>query len=138
MKLLYDGFTYERELSTLEVMEREVGGRHGKQHRQHSYPRHIPHLRHQQSMEYRGVAYGSISHGVQSNTISTSSVEEKACSCPIYFPEQPVFTLINEAAKIHWQNIRRSLERRLEVAEASGNKNLVSLLEQESKQLVSV
>ena len=138
MKLRYRGVTYEREPSTLEVIEGEVGGKYRGQNWHHSYPRHMTHLRNKPSMEYRGVAYGSISHGVQSNTIATSSVETKACSCPVNFSKQPGFTIINEAAKIHWENIRRSLGRRLEVAEASGNKNLVSLLEQESKQLVFV
>ncbi len=138
MKLRYRGVTYEREPSTLEVIEGEVGGKYRGENWHHSYPRHMTHLRNKPSMEYRGVAYSSISHGVQSNTIATSSVEEKACCCSVYLPKQPVFTVINEAAKIHWENIRRSLGRRLEVAEASGNKNLVSLLEQESKQLVFV
>ncbi|NES80105.1 MAG: hypothetical protein F6K10_00490, partial [Moorea sp. SIO2B7] len=39
------------------------------------------------------------------------------------------------AKKIHLDNIRRNLERRLQIAKDKGDENLVNLLKQEEKQL---
>ncbi|MBC6418341.1 MAG: hypothetical protein GDA44_05885 [Prochloron sp. SP5CPC1] len=49
----------------------------------------------------------------------------------------PKLTIVKEAEKTHLESIRRSLERRLQVAEASGNQSLVFLLQQEFKAVTS-
>ncbi len=118
MRLHYRGVAYEKEPFTLEVIKGEVGGTYRGKDWFRTYPRHIPHLRPKSSMQYRGVAYGAL--------VSTPSLEQ---TVPI-----PV---VNEAEKTHLESIRRSLERRLQVAEASGNQKLVFLLQQESKAVIS-
>jgi len=119
MRLHYRGVTYEKEPFTLEVVKGEVGGTYRGQDWFGTYPRHILHLRPKSSMQYRGVAYGA--------PVSTPSGERT----------MPKLTIVKEAEKTHLESIRRSLERRLQVAEASGNQSLVFLLQQEFKAVTS-
>lgn len=124
MRLHYRGVAYEKEPFTLEVVKGEVGGKYRGKDWFRTYPRHIPHLRPKSSIQYRGVAYGA--------PVSTPSLEQTA---PI--SKKLAFTVVKEAEKTHLESIRRSLERRLQVAEASGNQSLVLLLQQEFKAVTS-
>jgi hypothetical protein len=42
---------------------------------------------------------------------------------------------LGEVAKVHRQNIERSLQHRIEVAKARGDQNLVNILEREMQQI---
>jgi Domain of unknown function (DUF4278) len=123
MKLTYRGVSYNGELSNLEAIEGEVGGKYRGNQWHYHYPKHIPNLQPKLVRKYRGVAYGE--------------VDPNQCDRPIasYFANQKQTIVSDRANSIHLENIKRNLERRLKAAEASGDRDLVDLLKDESKQL---
>jgi hypothetical protein len=125
MKLKYRGVSYNNEPNnTLETIEGEVGGKYmGNQWRYH-YPRHIPNLQPKLARKYRGVAYGEVANNSRDRAIPTYLASNG---------KQPIVS--EEATSVHLENIRRNLERRLKAAEANGDRALVDLLKDESKQL---
>lgn len=129
MNLTYRGIKYEREPLNIEVIEGEVAGKYRGREWQHHYPKHITELRPKLYMQYRGVAYstrpvaGEITTAEQLKAIAQNNSHKK--------PR----LVYDEAAMIHLDNMRRNLERRMEVAKESGNKNLVQMLEKECKEL---
>ncbi|MGK7875768.1 MAG: DUF4278 domain-containing protein [Xenococcaceae cyanobacterium] len=133
MKLSYRGVSYEDELSILEANEGEIGGKYRGQNWRYRYPKHIPHLEPKLYMQYRGVPYST--HPIpktEGTPIPQSKATRNFCTVPI---RKQCKVVAQETAKIHLENICRNLERRLQVAKASGDENLVNLLENESKQL---
>ena len=133
MKLSYRGVDYEDEPLTLEVNEGEIGGKYRGQNWRYRYPRHIPHLQPKLHLQYRGVACSTrpISK-TEGNTVPRREVTATFCPVPIGKQGKGV---ADEVAKMHWENIRQNLERRLQIAKASGDETLVNLLEKESEQL---
>ena len=78
-----------------------------------------------QLLTYRGVQYLKNANGiVEFARPAKASLAPKAIT--------PAFL---EASTVHHENLRRNLERRLEVAKGQGNENLVNQLEAESRQL---
>jgi hypothetical protein len=134
MKLSYRGVSYETQPSTLlEMMEGEIGGQYRGQGWNYRYPRHIPQLKPQPYRQYRGVGYGT--HSPSQTTISdftTPTSSGQYCPIPI---QKPTKVFVCQTTKTHIENVRRNLERRLQVAKTSGDDRLVHLLEQESQQL---
>ena len=124
MKLTYRGINYEHQPSQLETTPSEIGGKYRGQNWMYNYPRHVLNVESRQDLKYRGLSYKGNSY----LQIEQSSV----CSVPI---NKPCSRLEDETVEIHWDNIRRNLERRLQVAKASGNHTLVNLLKEESRQL---
>ena len=133
MKLSYRGISYETENSNIEFEHGETGGKYRGVNWQHRYPRHIVHLKPKIYRQYRGVAYST---------------------CPILFTESQLHPAVNNPAKdnhcpvkpqthlqkhtssqIHWESMRKSLERRLAAAQTRGDKDLIDLLEKESREL---
>jgi hypothetical protein len=55
---------------------------------------------------------------------------QKTCSVPC-----PPPIIENQISQVHLDNMRRNLERRLKVAQANGDEDLVKLLQKESEQL---
>ena len=90
----------------------------GQQNRNYRYPRHIS----QRSPQLRQPCR------VSAPTPADSLVESRL----MFFKGSKQTQAI---AKTHLDNIRRSLERRLQVARKSGDSHLVSLLENECKQI---
>ncbi|MGF1539893.1 MAG: hypothetical protein ACFCU5_05475 [Pleurocapsa sp.] len=122
---------YYPEPTTLEINETEITGIYHKNQQKYSYPRHITQLE-------------SPSHRGSSNTVSQITVLPKICNLSLS-PGKP---RVNAAVDIlqyqlsdralrqnHFDNMRRSLQRRLQAAKASGNKELIDLLNEEVKQL---
>lgn len=133
MKLSYRGVSYESEPSILEMNQGEMGGKYRGQQWQYRYPKHIPQVQPKLYMQYRGVTYSTRSVPRTVNSpVAQSELTGTFCPVPVKKDYQ-VFR--NEMAKTHLENIRRNLERRLQVAKESGNDNLVNLLEKESEQL---
>ncbi|MBR8828720.1 MAG: DUF4278 domain-containing protein [Gomphosphaeria aponina SAG 52.96 = DSM 107014] len=132
MKLSYRGVPYATESLKLEINEGEIVGKYRGQNWRYHYPRHIPQLKPKIYMQYRGVAYSTCPLPKTAITqLLVQEITEKTCPLPIIkrCKEQ------ENSAQIHWDNIRRNLERRLEVAKAKGDEHLIQMLEQESKQL---
>jgi Domain of unknown function (DUF4278) len=121
MKLTYRGVTYDRTSDSLETIEGEIGGKYMGGDWNYRYPRHMTNLQPKLPRKYRGVAYGAPSVVYNS--------EDRAINPYLVKPQvQP--------SDIHLENIRQNLERRLQAAEASGNRSLIGLLEEESRQLL--
>ncbi len=131
MKLTYRGIEYETESSSLEVQSGGVGGKYRGREWNYKYPRHIPDLKRKIYKQYRGVAYGS-RPVVKTYATITKEGDRKNNCCPVKIK---YYSAAEQAAKIHLENITRNLERRIEVAKAKGDKQLINLLEKESKEL---
>jgi hypothetical protein len=132
MKLTYRGAQYEYEPSNQEVTEGEIGGNYRGQPWHVHYPKHIPVPHSIKNLTYRSVAYSTgrpVAAKSQAVTRLAAALENNS----IWSTRNP--DVIDEAARIHLANIRSSLERRLAVAKAKGDENLVRMLEKESKQL---
>ena len=122
---------YKPESSTLEITEAEITGTYNQQTNKYSYPRHISQL---ESPPHRGYR----------NTVSHIASLPKICNLPATQGSEKVNAAVNilqyqlndcASRQNHLNNMRRSLKRRLQIAEANGNKNLIDLLNDEFKQL---
>jgi hypothetical protein len=122
MKLSYRGVNYDEAPSTLEVTEGEIGGMYRGQKWRYHYPRHVATPLPIHNLKYRGVPYGS-DQLIATTPAKTGIIRNER--------EQ----ILDEWTNLHLQNIRRSLEHRLQVAKANGDQNLIRLLEAEFKQM---
>ena len=122
---------YKPEPSTLEITETEIIGTHNQQESHSPYPRHISRLKSQSHRGYR-------------NTVNRIASLPKICNLPTSQSSQKVNAAVNIlqyqlsdrlARQNHLNNIRHSLKRRLQAAEASGDRHLIDLLNDEFKQL---
>jgi hypothetical protein len=106
-----------------------------------SYPKHIPVPQPSLNLKYRGVAYRttelgtveSIAHTVETKPALEVVHSVSAQTSPV---RQSRRTMIAEVARVHRENIQRSLQHRLEVAKARGDESLIHQLEQEMQQFV--
>ncbi|MFB8791458.1 MAG: hypothetical protein U7123_22125 [Potamolinea sp.] len=112
MRLSHRAINYEKTLSTLEVTESEIGVMHRGETREFRYLRHIPEPLSLVNRQYPHVV------AVPSQTLPIKKKSEA----------------LDELMYSHLRNIQRSLEHRLEVAKANGDRRLIRLLEAESQQ----
>ncbi len=143
MKLTYRGISYESNPATLELTEGEIGGKYRGTTWRERYPRHIPVPQPKVDLKYRGIAY-STGDPIDVEAIRLRRDYAKVAA-PVTIPavtETEVALTkssrqqaLEELHNIHRNNICRSLDRRLQVAREKGDKNLIHLLEAESKQL---
>lgn len=133
MKLSYRGVDYEKELPILEMNEGEIGGKYRGRDWNYRYPRHIPQLQPKWYRQYRGVAY-STRPIPREGEIVIPQWNTTGVYCPVPV-QQPQTVVADEISNTHLENMRRSLERRLQVAKANGDEHLIDLLEKESQQL---
>ena len=132
MKLCYRGIEYDYTPPMLEVTESEILGQYRGRPQHFAYVRHLPFPQPVAEMKFRGNAYRTNRQG---------GVEASLHATPLAHPT-PAYSsmaqarrrLLQEAANIHQENIRRSLERRMAVARAQGNEHLVHQLEVEMHQ----
>lgn len=137
MKLCYRGIHHNHQSLSLEVQESEiVEGTYRGQRYHDRFPRHIPTLKEKPILKYRGVSYQHCpviqTEASLSNQLAAIA---KRCQNPSKHPTatRPQRELAHTQ---HLNNIRQNLERRLQVAKANGDEQLISLLEAESQQLV--
>ena len=126
MKLSYRGVNYESATSILEVTEGDIGGTYRGQTWRSHYVRHIPEPPPVHDLKYRGVAYRT---GKSAVAVPTN-VAGSRCTLPAVHKREREKEL-DHVRNIHLANIRRSLERRMQVAKANGDERLVHLLQQE-------
>ncbi|MBV5257733.1 DUF4278 domain-containing protein [Synechococcus moorigangaii CMS01] len=137
MKLTYRGVSYDYRPATLEVTEGDIVGRYrGQAIRRHCVAQAVerPDVE-SVLLHYRGGSYAIVQPVV---TLAAQGQQEAAAaSCPVQVPQ--LSKVMGQSARhVHLENMRRSLERRLQMAQAKGDEHLIRLLQQESQNLSSV
>ncbi len=131
MKLTYRGIGYDSEPQSFNLMEGEIGGKYRGNDWQVRYPRHIPVPATRYELSYRGVR----SNSGEPLSTSVAPVGPKTRQVRTLMDAQPADKVMEEVAKLHRNNICRSLERRMQAARMLGNENLIEQLQMESQQL---
>ena len=126
MKLSYRGVKYENTSPILEGTDGEIGGTCRGQAGKLSYARHIPEPAPLHDLKYRGVPYRTRGVAV---AVPTSALAARR-TLPT-FDRRGRDKVLEKATRTHIDNIRSSLERRMQVAQAQGNDQLVRMLQQE-------
>ena len=121
---------YQPKPSTLEITETEITGTYNQQERRYPYPRHISQFK-------------SPSHRGYKDTVSRIASLPKTCNLSTFQGSPEVINAaINilqyqlsdrQARQNHLNNMRRSLKRRMQAAQATGDQNLIDLLNDEFK-----
>jgi hypothetical protein len=125
MKLSYNGIAYEKPSLALDMTCGELKGKYRGQDWQYRYPHPIPRRHTKPPLTSRGVT--------QHILAERDSVND----CPVSLWEvQTVVT--HELNQIHFENIRKSLEKRLQTAEKKGDIDLIQLLNREFEQLTAI
>jgi hypothetical protein len=99
----------------------------------HNYPRHMRQAQPRLSRQEQRISYDFYAiKTTESPPKMGVNSETQMCSVPVNNLEK---VALNDLTKSHLQNIYRSLEHRLKVAQAQGDKFLINLLENESQAL---
>ncbi|MDJ0694424.1 MAG: DUF4278 domain-containing protein [Mastigocoleus sp. MO_167.B18] len=134
MKLTYRGVAYEYTPIPVKMTPGEVGGKYRGVPWRHYQAESIPTM-HQNfaRLKYRGVAYCiGEPQNIQEREDAVTLQERYAASA---HKVNNVFKSRDELTKTHLSNIRKNLERRLQLAKQRGDTNLIDLLEEEAKQI---
>ena len=142
MRLFYRSVSYDHVLAPIGMTESNAQGQYRGCSFHFVYPRHVPVTQPGLKLKYRGVAYQTTATGGASAIPSATRAAETATrdvSQPGSISQnrlalQTRYAISNEVAKVHRQNVERSLQHRLEVAKSRGDQNLVSILEREMQQ----
>jgi hypothetical protein len=136
MKLCYRGVQYDYTPPVLEVTESEVMGRYRGRPLRFAYVKHIPFPQPEADLGFRGATYHTNRYGQVEPATQAPEAPHGSKFMPVFDAMAAARRqLLEEAAHSHQANIRRSLERRLEVAQAQGNDALVRQLQDEMHQL---
>ncbi len=137
MTLFYRGAKYENESLTLDMIEGEVGGKYRGQEWYEKYPRHIPQTKPKFDLQHRGVAYSVSAMPIKKQELlpldKTNTINNV---CPVHIRRKVVQG--NKLAEVHLENIKRNLERRIEIAISKGDTNLIKLLKEEQLALKGI
>ena len=120
MKFSYRGIAYEKELPVIEMEAGNYGGKYRGQSWHYRYPRHI-------NQPSSGINRLSQAKNVLLSSTAQASSDRSSCAVPILVSLKNGGTGLSEA---HLNNIRRNLERRLEVAKLKGDRALINMLKQ--------
>ncbi|MDJ1177874.1 DUF4278 domain-containing protein [Roseofilum sp. BLCC_M91] len=127
MKLSYRGIEYNHKHTHVEVQEEDIVAKYrGRTYRVNRYPRHLSVPQAPMDLRYRGIEY------------KTHQCEEPTypgLQPPTRQPQSTQSELPVELAAAHCQNILKSLEHRLQVAQEKGDRTLISQLERERKEI---
>lgn len=136
MKLCYRGVEYDYTPPVLEVSESEAQGHYRGRPLRFSYVHHIPFPQSEADLKYRGVSYHTNRQGEVQEVIPAEKVPHESQFKPVFDSMAAARrNLLQESARMHQENIRRSLAHRLEVAHLRGDDTLVHQLEDEMHQL---
>ncbi|AFZ46015.1 hypothetical protein Cyast_0031 [Cyanobacterium stanieri PCC 7202] len=133
MKMSYRGNKYQSSAaSLLEVKEGDIIGKYRGVECHQKLPRHIPQLQPKIYLKYRGIAYSSNPNAQPYFIPNETDVTPKECL--------PTETVVSEETKynlatVHLSNLRRNLERRMEVAQSHENYRLLAMLKKEADAL---
>ncbi|MGF1458468.1 MAG: DUF4278 domain-containing protein [Leptolyngbyaceae cyanobacterium] len=131
MRLCYRGVKYDYTPPVLEVSESEILGQYrGRQHH-FAYVRHVPFPQPEANLKFRGAAYHTTRQG-EVETAEFDNTAQQSNFTPVFDSMAAARrSLLQEAADIHKANIKRSLERRIQVAQSKGDEQLLRKLESE-------
>lgn len=126
MKLSYRGNEYEKDNSILEMRESEISGKYRGHCWKYKSLNHLLPNHPKLNLQYRGIPYGVVSEEKEPIQYIT----------PFQFTQKtdPVISHQN-TEKIHLENLRLNLIRRLNSAKINGNSDLIEMLEKEFQQL---
>jgi hypothetical protein len=139
MKKVYRGRVYESEPMPMEMAEMPQIGHYRGHACRFSYPRHLDVPQTVQNLQYRGAIYNRNASGeleaIASPTVQPP-VQEPIFQAPLEVPPamQSRRAMLAEAGRVHRASILNSLQRRMEIAKASGDNSLLHQLEEEMKQ----
>ena len=136
MKLTYRGIQYETEPTTLEIREGEIGGNYRGLPWRFHHLRHIPEPPPAHNLTWRGVAYRTGKPQVAKASTTPQPVDANLSQTWLVRKDRQ--KVLDEAMKAHLASMRSSLEHRMQVAKAKGDEKLVRLLEEESKQMMTI
>lgn len=125
MKLSYRGTPYEKNIVNPVLQSPEPSQPQPATVKKAPYPRHLAQTFPQNGLRYRGVSY----------RVPDYSPEDYLNLCPTLNFYTPPELPLTELEQQHQNNIRQNLERRIQAAQAVGNQMLVSLLQQEYREL---
>ncbi|MGF1491913.1 MAG: DUF4278 domain-containing protein [Microcoleaceae cyanobacterium] len=150
MNLTYRGIDYSTQMSPIDMAEGELTGKYRGQAYPIIYPRHIPlpHCHRRSStigvspvLKYRGITYQSSEYSpltargsIGSEVIPSNSNNIVRLDSPVSSSEAST-TPVDDVAVTHQSNVCRILERRRQVAELKGDKQLLKALDREARQL---
>lgn len=132
MKMCYRGVEYDYTPPVLEVTESEILGQYRGRSLRFSYAKHIPFPQPVAELKFRGSVYRTNVQGGVSPA-EASAQETKAFNAHSSMA-QARRQLLQESARIHQDNIRRTLEQRISAARTRGNDSLLRQLEEELHQ----
>ena len=121
-------FTYQKPGLALDRALADNQNNYRGQTGQYHYPRPIPRFNSQIPLTVR-------SKSRFSPPLSPLRAEERPCQAILWEIQSLVTSDLNQ---IHFANIRKSLEKRLQVAEAKGDASLFALLTREFEELTAV
>ncbi|HEY9890183.1 MAG TPA: DUF4278 domain-containing protein [Candidatus Obscuribacterales bacterium] len=136
MKLCYRGVEYDYTPPVLEVSESEMLGHYRGRSLHFSYVKHVPFPQPEADLKYRGATYHTNRQGEVEATVQLQKSSQEPQFKPVFDSMAAARrSLLQESARVHQDNIRRSLEHRLQVAQSRGDVSLVRQLEDEMHQL---
>lgn len=136
MKLCYRGVRYDYTPPVLEVSESDLAGQYRGRSLRFSYVRHIPFPQPKARLTFRGADYATDTHGRVGSVAEGQKATWRSRFAPVFDSMAAARRqLLQESAAAHQESIRRSLQHRIEVAQAQGNEGLVQQLEDEMHQM---
>ena len=140
MKLTYRGLAYEYNPIPVKVNPGETVGKYrGVTWRRYEL-KSVPTSQSFAQLKYRGVPYcigapQTIQHKSEVITLHNSRAKSTQEINNWFRSNNRLKNKKDELTKIHLSNIRKNLERRLQIAKQKGDNDLVCLLEEEAKQM---
>lgn len=139
MESTYRENNYEPNQFNVELIEGEIGAQYQGTNWKQKYPRHIRVPQPKINLNYRGV------ESTADNPIDIEAMLQRenivANSVAVSGKNEVVLTkssrqqVLEELNETHLNNLRKNLERRLQVAREKGDENLIRLLEAEFEQI---
>ncbi|MEM9116855.1 MAG: DUF4278 domain-containing protein [Cyanobacteria bacterium P01_F01_bin.56] len=135
MKLCYRGAEYDYTPPVLEVSETEILGQYRGRPLHFSYVNHVPFPQPEASLMYRGAPYQTTRQGAIEAVVRVNEAPQEPQFKPVFDSMAAARrNLLQEAADMHQVNMKRSLEHRMQVAQANGDVVLLRQLEDEMHQ----
>lgn len=135
MKLCYRGVSYDYTPPILEVTESEMLGQYRGRSLNFSYVKHVPFPQSEANLKYRGATYHTTRYGEIEAVVQVRQSPQEVQFQPVFDSMAAARrSLLQEAAEMHQANIKRSLERRMQVAQAKGDERLLRQLQDEMHQ----
>ncbi len=140
MESTYRDNNYEPNQFNVELIEGEIGVEYQATNWKQKYPRHIRVPQPKIDLNYRGVESTTDAPiDLEVNLLQREYIAANSVAVPGKNEVVPTKSsrqqVLEELNQTHLNNLRRNLERRLQVAREKGDENLIRLLEAEFEQI---